>query len=146
MDRIVRRRRTIQRPLDQRTPSKSPDWRSWSSKDTRATHASRGHHRQRRPRLARPPERLASLMATAAADAYRASHNRRCHRAYGAPPPHARFGSAVTACSPASGVSLSLVTGRAPPSIARLGAAPLLAPRIAAARTPEGTAVAAAKT
>jgi hypothetical protein len=100
MDRIVRRRRTIPRPLDQRTPPKLPDRRSWSSKDVRSTHASCGRHRQRRPRLARPPERPASLVATAAAaDAYRASHNcrstgprvrRRRPSASGAPSPLAR--------------------------------------------------------
>jgi hypothetical protein len=38
--------------------------------------------------------------------------------------------------------SLSLVPGGAPPSVACLGATPLLAPRITAARTPEGTATA----
>jgi hypothetical protein len=54
MDRIVRRRRTIPRPLDQRTSSKPPDRRSWSSKGARATHASCDRHRQRRPRLAQP--------------------------------------------------------------------------------------------
>jgi hypothetical protein len=81
MDRIVRRRRTIPRPLVQRTPLKPLDRRSWSSKDTRATHASYGHHRERRPHLARPPERPAYLVTIVATiDAYRASHNRRCHR------------------------------------------------------------------
>jgi hypothetical protein len=41
------------------------------------------------------------------------------------------------------GVSLSLVPGRAPPSVACLEGTPLLAPRITTARTPERTAVAA---
>ena len=41
------------------------------------------------------------------------------------------------------GASLSLVPGGAPPSVACLEATPLLAPRITAARTPEGTAAAA---
>jgi hypothetical protein len=48
MDRKVHRWMIIPRPLDQRTPPKPPDQRSWSSKDARATHASRGRHRQRR--------------------------------------------------------------------------------------------------
>jgi hypothetical protein len=134
MDQIVRRRRTIPRPLDQRTAPKPPDQRSWSLKDARATHATCGRHRQRRPHLARPPERPASLVATAAvADAYSASHNRRCHRAWGAPPPLVRFGSTVTACLLASGASPSLVPGGAPPSVARLGAAP---PPLARPREP----------
>jgi hypothetical protein len=41
------------------------------------------------------------------------------------------------------GASLLLVPGGAPPSVACLEATPLLAPRITAARTPEGTAAAA---
>jgi hypothetical protein len=41
------------------------------------------------------------------------------------------------------GVSLSLVPGGAPPSVACLEMTPLLAPRISAARTPERTAAAA---
>jgi hypothetical protein len=40
------------------------------------------------------------------------------------------------------GASMSLVPGGAPPSVACLGAAPLLAPRITAAHTPEGTTAA----
>jgi hypothetical protein len=53
-----------------------------------------------------------------------------------------RFENGVAACALASGASLSLVPGGAPPSVACLGAAPLLAPRITGARTPEGTAAA----
>jgi hypothetical protein len=67
MDRIVGRRRTILRPLDQRTPPKPPDRRSWSSKNVRATHASRARHHQKQSRLVRSPKRPASLMATTAA-------------------------------------------------------------------------------
>jgi hypothetical protein len=72
MDRIVRCQRTIPRPPDQRTSLKPPDQRSWSSKDARATHASRGSHRQRRPRLARPLERPMPPVATTA-EAYNAT-------------------------------------------------------------------------
>jgi hypothetical protein len=112
MDQIVRRRRTIPSPLDQRTPSKPPNRRSWSSKDARATHASRGCHRQRRPRLARLSERLASLVATAAAaEAYRASCIRRCHRAWGAPPPLVCFRSVTIARSRWSAATRRLPQG-----------------------------------
>jgi hypothetical protein len=61
MDQIVHRQRTIPRPLDQRTLSKPPDRMSWSSKDARATHASRGHHRLRWPHLVRQLEWSTSL-------------------------------------------------------------------------------------
>jgi hypothetical protein len=72
MGRIVRRWRTISRTLDQRTPPKAPDRRSWSSNDTRATYA-RGRHRRRQPRLTRPLEWPAHPVATTAvAEAYRA--------------------------------------------------------------------------
>jgi hypothetical protein len=134
MDQIIRRRRTISRPLDQRTPPKPRDWGSWSLKDTRATHTSRGRHRQRRPRLARPPERPTSHIAIATAtDAYHASCNRCCHRAWGAPPPLVCFRSAIAACPPFSGVSSSLYPSGAPSLVARLGVAPPLAPGISAA-------------
>jgi hypothetical protein len=65
MKRIVRRRRMVPRPLDQRMPPMPPDRRSWSSKDARATHASRGRHLQRR----------------------RASRDRRSNRRTSWPPP-----------------------------------------------------------
>jgi hypothetical protein len=82
MDRIDRRRRTIPGPLDQRTLSKPPNRRSWSSKDVKATHASRERHRQRWLCLVQSLDRPTSLVATV--DAYRASRNRRCHRAWDA--------------------------------------------------------------
>ena len=54
-----------------------------------------------------------------------------------------RFENAVATCAPASGASLSLVPSGALPSVTCLRVAPLLAPNITGARTPEGTAAAA---
>jgi hypothetical protein len=141
MDRIVRRHRTIPRPLDQRTPPKPPDQRTWSSKDARATHASRGRHRHRWPRVTRPPERPASPVATTAAvEAYRASRNHRCRWVWGAPLQLVWFGSDDDACPHAPGASPSLDPGGTPPPVACLRAAPPLALGITTACTPEGTA------
>jgi hypothetical protein len=124
MDQIVRHWRMIPRPLDQRTPPKSPDRRSWSSKDSRATHASRGRHRRRRPRLAWPPERPASLVATTtAAKAYRATAvatgprvRRRRSFASGVPssltyPPREHRRRSIYRWSPASGRHCSWPSG-----------------------------------
>jgi hypothetical protein len=144
MDRIVRRRWTILRPLDQRTPP---------------SHRIGGVGRRRT--LEPPTPRMAAI----ARDDY-ASHDRRSDpRPSWTPPPmppliaprttavatgvrvrrrpFLRFGSAVTACLPASRASPSLISGGAPPSVVRLGAAPPLAPRITAARMLEGIAATA---
>jgi hypothetical protein len=83
------------------------------------------------------------VATTAAIEAYRASRNRHCHRACGAPSPLVRFGSTVVACPPALGALSSLDPGGAPLSVARLGATPPLALEITAAQTREGTAATA---
>jgi hypothetical protein len=141
MDQIVQRRRTIPRSLNQSTSLKPPNWMSWSSKDGEATHASSGRHRRRQPRLMRPPEQTVSPVATTATvEAYRASRNRRHHWAWSVLPSLIRFGSIVAASLPASGASSLLDPGGAPPSVARLRAAPPLALEISVTRTPEGTA------
>jgi hypothetical protein len=141
MDQIVQRRRMIPTSLYQSTSPKPPNWMSWSSKDGEATHTSRGRHCRRRPLLMRSPERTVSPVATTATvEAYRASRNRRHHWAWSVTSSLIRSGSTVAASPPASGASPLLNPGGAPPSIARLRAAPPLAPEISVARTPEGTA------
>ena len=81
------------------------------------------------------------MATTTTVEAYRASPNHSCHQIQGAPPLLVRFGSVVVACPPASVAWPPLDPGGALPLVARLGAAPPLAP--GATRTLEGTAIAA---
>jgi hypothetical protein len=90
MDMIVRRQRTIPRSIDQRTPPKPPDQRSWSSKDARATHASLG--RRSDPHLPWPPPPLLTPTAPhATVVATGPGVRRRRSSASGAPSPLARL-------------------------------------------------------
>jgi hypothetical protein len=120
MDQIVRRRRTILRPLDQKD----------------AVEATRSEKfvvegRQSHPRPVWPPSpETTAPRATAGVTCFPRGHRLLPARlgsvavAIGASPPLVHFGSPVTACPSVSGASSLLVPGGALLSVVRLGAAP----------------------